>query len=339
MKRNESTLTLIVINSTSGGGAENSMMQISEELRKRAVPVAVCALNGGPDSQLKGDYILERKWKAGIIETFKTFIEFRLLVQKLRPTTIVANCELPEMYVAFAAPKFAKVICVEHTSNPWVGRRALGIVVRNILNLRKTKWVTVSSDAMSIWRGSQNPLHIANPIVIPGEETFQGDKPTELVFIGRLRPEKRPEWLISAAIKAELAIDIFGDGNQKEILKERFSDVSNLKFHGFVAKPWQYVSRDSLVVVPSEYEGDGMVVAEAILRGHAILLADNPDLRRFGLPEENYFLNEDELLSKILAWKKSDRKSSQVPDSVIKSLYTARDFNTIVKQWEYLLIE
>jgi hypothetical protein len=82
-----------------------------------------------------------------------------------------------------------------------------------------------------------------------------------------------------------------------------------------------------------------MVVAEAILRGHAILLADNPDLRRFGLSEGNYFLDEDELLTKILAWKKSGRKSFQVPDSVIKSLYTARDINTIVKQWENLLTE
>lgn len=331
--------TLFVINAISGGGAEAATMDIFTRLHEKGFPVTVCALNGAASSDQEGIYVLSRQWKAGVIKTLSNYFEFRQLIRKLHPELIVANCELPELYVAIAAPRNTDVICVEHTSNPWAGRRVLGIFIRIILNLRKTKWVTVSSDAMSIWNGSQNPLYIANPITIPAEEPFRGDRPTELVFIGRLRPEKRPEWLLSAAVKAELAVDIFGDGNQEEILKEKFSDFSNLKFHGFVAKPWEHVSCNSLVVVPSEYEGDGMVVAEAILRGHAILLADNPDLRRFGLSEGNYFLDEDELFSKILAWKKSGRKSFQIPDSVIKSLYTARDINTIVKQWENLLTE
>ncbi len=330
---------LFVINAISGGGAEIATMDIFSELQKKGLPVRVCALNGTALSKQQGTYVLSRQWKAGIIKTLGNYFAFRQLVRKLQPGIIVANCELPELYVALASPRNAKLICVEHTSNPWAGRRALGIVVRNILNLKKAKWVTVSSDSMSIWQGVGTPLFIANPISFPAEETFEGLEPTELVFIGRLRPEKRPDWLISAAIKAELRVDIFGDGNLKEILQERFSDFSNLRFHGFVSKPWRYVSRDSLVVVPSEYEGDGMVVAEAILRGHAVLLADNSDLRRFRLPDENYFFDQDELQLKLVGWKKSDRKLFHVPDPVMKSLYTARDINTIVNQWENILTE
>jgi glycosyltransferase involved in cell wall biosynthesis len=93
------------------------------------------------------------------------------------------------------------------------------------------------------------------------------------------------------------------------------------------------------VVVPSEYEGDGMVVAEAILRGYPVLLADNPDLRRFALPELNYFQNRLELEAKLKTWKESKGLEFRIPEKIVTSLHEARDIKTIVKQWEILVTE
>ena len=298
----------------------------------------MCAINGSRDIVPEHTYILHRAWKAGFLETARNYLEFVSLVRQLQPKIIVANCELPELYVAFATPRNVRIVCVEHTSRPWAGRRALGNLVRKILRLRGAYWITVTSESEAVWQGSLTPKYIANPITIETDAITTDRQDTDTVFIGRLRLEKRPEWVISSATQADLRVDIFGEGDLKEALQSTYSDQSaNIKFHGYVSNPWKNISKDSIVVVASEYEGDGMVVAEAIMRNHPVLLADNPDLRRFALPDENYFLDAEELRSKLIVWKQSGKNAFHIPGYIVKSLHKTRDINTIVEQWEVLL--
>jgi glycosyltransferase involved in cell wall biosynthesis len=334
---------LFVVISTSGGGAENSMMAITSELRKKGFDFQLCAINGDKTSldllsEKDGISILGRRWDGGISDTAKTLFDFKKLVRDLHPEVVIANCELPELFVAITPLSKSRIAIVEHTTNPWAGRKVMGMTVRTILKLRKVYWVTVSSDAKPIWFGSRKPHYIANPISVAKNSPSSNIREQSAVFIGRLRAEKRPDWLISSAVKAGLSVDIFGDGNQSEILREKYSKLySQVRFHGFVTNPWGQLGENSIVVVPSEYEGDGMVVAEAILRGYAVLLADNPDLRRFGLPDVNYFLNKAELEAKLKSWKESESQDFRIPDAITKSLYVARDMKTIVEQWEILV--
>ena len=333
---------VFVVNSTSGGGAENSMIEITRKLRKQSSSIHLCAINSHNPSELNnervGVWILDRKWKSGLVATAKVFFEFRRTVRNLRPQVIVTNCELPELYAALGSPRKTVIIAVEHTTKPWVGRKILGFAVRMILKIRNVYWVTVSSDSKPIWFGSKFPHYIANPISIEEGNSFPDKGGKNAVFIGRLRAEKRPDWLVSSAIENGISVDIFGEGNQSEMLKEKYSDIpSKVRFHGYVHNPWSYFGRNSIVVVPSEYEGDGMVIAEAILRNHSILLADNPDLRRFALPDTNYFQNKGELSTKLRAWKESTSDVFRIPEDIIKQQRKARDIDTIVKQWEVLI--
>jgi glycosyltransferase involved in cell wall biosynthesis len=337
MRNYNSTPTLFVVNAISGGGAENSIMNISTQLLEKNLPVTVCAINGSGSIPSDHIYILHRKWKAGFVETARNYLEFSRLVRQLRPKIIVANCELPELYVAFATPRKVRIVCVEHTSKPWAGRRALGILIRKILRFRGAYWISVTSEE-AVWQGSLSPKYIANPITIEKDAMANDHQETETIFIGRLRLEKRPDWVISSATQADLRVDIFGEGDLKEALQSTYSDHSaTIRFHGYVSNPWRFISKNAIVVVPSEYEGDGMVVAEAIMRNHPVLLADNPDLRRFALPNENYFLNAEELKSKLIVWKQSGKNAFHIPGSIVKSLHKTRDVNTIVEQWEVLL--
>ena len=59
------------------------------------------------------------------------------------------------------------------------------------------------------------------------------------------------------------------------------------------------LGEETLIIMPSEYEGDGLVAVEAIINGFPILLADNRDLRRFNLPSKHYFATLDDLKTKI----------------------------------------
>jgi glycosyltransferase involved in cell wall biosynthesis len=332
---------LFVVNALSGGGAEASALSVATTLSKHGSDIEVIALNeSGSDRKLNSDKIrvIHRNWNDGLFSTLSAFTAFIWQVKKMRPGIVVLHCELPELFCALIPLKRMKFIVVEHTSNPWAGRKFLGRFVRNILKLRKSVWVTVSSDAKPIWQGNRLPIHIPNPIALPDLAKSSTGQEKRATFIGRLRVEKRPDWLISSAVAAGLSVDIFGEGNLSENLQQKYSEAtSRVKFHGFATNPWHQIDNNSIVVVPSEYEGDGMVVAEAILRGYTVLLADNPDLRRFALPEVNYFINKQELETKLKSWKNSQIQEFQIPEAIKKSLRETRDIETIVKQWEILI--
>lgn len=332
---------LFVINSLEGGGAENSIRQVTSQLISDGVPVFLCALNKSEfDSKENRDNhvrVLNRKWKDGIIQTFRSLQEFQELILEIEPEIIIANCELPELFVALSSPLKSKILVVEHTSNPWDGRRLLGTVVRFILWIRSANWVTVSSNQQKVWNGSNSPQYIANPINVEDLSHFSNKNP-KVVFIGRLRPEKRPEWAIASALEAGLSIELFGDGSSRADLEARYANESeSVTFHGYVEKPWREISKDSIVVLPSVYEGDGMVAAEAIIRGQKILLADNLDLRRFNLPEENYFKTLGELTSKLMLWDKHEGDLFVIPEDVSKGMRNRRDIEIVVERWKLLL--
>jgi hypothetical protein len=89
--------------------------------------------------------------------------------------------------------------------------------------------------------------------------------------------------------------------------------------------------------VPSEYEGDGMVVAEAIIRNHPVLLADNADLRRFNLPDSNYFRNQSQLADMLRIWKEAEGKVFATPKNIVDSLICERDIHEIGNRWNAYL--
>ena len=342
MNDSKSRNILFVVNSLSGGGAENSIGQVADKLFQNYSGIHLCALNGPGvlknEHESSNTHVLKRHWKDGIIQTYRNFCDFRKVVKVLKPRIVIANCELPELFVAIGAPFSSRIIAVEHTSNPWSGRKHLGVIVRFILRIRNVHWVTVLSSQEKIWKGSTFPDHIANPISTEGKPPTKINRSRNVAFIGRLREEKRPDWAIDSALEAGLSIELFGDGDQRAILESKYKNqLSSVTFHGYVENPWYRISNNCIIVVPSEYEGDGMVVAEAIIRNLKVLLADNPDLRRFNLPEENYFKSPRDLTSKLVLWNRDGGRDFSIPSEIVQSLHTSRSIETIAKDWKSLL--
>lgn len=334
--------TLFVVNSLSGGGAENSISILTSRLKLRGWNVFLLAMNQTPSisaREMKNhEFELERHWRGGFKETLGSYKSFRNYCKSLNVHTVVANCELPELVVALSPLSVRRIIAVEHTSKPWENRRALGFIVRRILWIRGVSWVTVSASSNSIWQGASTPIFISNPVIPIKIELFGTGHKTDLVFVGRMRLEKRPEWVIKAAIENDLRLDIFGDGLLKESLQEKYLKHNlRIEFHGYVSNPWESISTPSLVVVPSEYEGDGMVVVEAILAGHEILLADNKDLRRFSLPSANYFVSQEDLGKKVSNWKARGRGTYAISLEYKEVLRQTRDIEKILDQWQRIL--
>jgi hypothetical protein len=336
-KKNETNFpVLIVSNALNGGGAEKTMFALHNRFIENHLDCHFLALNQGGEvpSDSHNVQVLSRKWKSGLKDTFSNYFDYIRIVKSINPKIIILNCELPELYGALLLLRKCKIIGVEHTSIPWRKKRLLGSIVRFILRIKKTEWASVISDQKKVWRSGTTCTYIPNPFIEDKiSKTLKPSNPS-LTFIGGLKNGKRPEWVIKASLNLKIEAHIYGNGIQRDLLETRYKDASDLiKFHGFKDKVWNYVPCNSLVVVPSEFEGDGMVVVEAILQDYPIILARNQDLLRFGLGEKHYFSDLEQLIEIIGRNYHSNFVNLKVPDDLVLKLKEERSLGNVYAQW------
>jgi glycosyltransferase involved in cell wall biosynthesis len=336
---------MIITNSFTGGGAERSANITANGLKALGLEVSLVAINSGPEDLVKinsDKYCLGRPWRGGIWTTAKALFELNTLVRRIRPDTILANCELPELMSALLFFK-TQIIVVEHTSNPWTGRLELGRVIRRLLKIRSSKFVSVSSH-LSIWPWHQMPNRvIQNPLDL---DNFQPrlrprsiSSIERLVFIGRLNDAKNPRWLIEISRSANLPCMFIGEGEMRQELETASlqSDVET-EFVGRVENPWEFLLPGDLLIVPSNFEGDGLVILEALIHGVPLIVHEIPDLLRFNFPSKNYSSSVEDFTRRINEFRYSLNELS-IEFEFSKVLTSQRDPKIIAESWKALLME
>ena len=330
----------ILTNSFSGGGAERSMNILANEFQKNGFETSVIAINSGPEDVIPREcatYCLERNWKAGFLETLKSRKELKTVLNTLNPDSIIVNCELPELLIALTSTK-SEIFVVEHASDPWRGRKFIGLIIRALLIAKRVKWVAVSSD-LKFWPGlAKFSAVIKNPIVKeylrPEKELSKSNQPPRLVFIGRLSEEKQPEMFLEICKETKIPGVIFGDGSKRAELENaiKFENI-NVELRGFTQYPWREINSNDLIIVTSKNEGDGLVVVEAIVLDIPILLLDTSDLRRFQLPEDLYKRDISDFCESINDHQKNGFDSFKIAPDLQKKLTEKRLIGTILGQW------
>jgi glycosyltransferase involved in cell wall biosynthesis len=330
----------IVTNSFSGGGAERSMNILANEFQSAGYATSLIAINSGPEDIVPRKcktYCLGRNWKAGFSETLKSRTKFKELLNVLQPDSLIINCELPELLIALISTK-SNIIVVEHASDPWRGRKILGLAVRAILIAKRVKWVAVSSD-LKFWPGlSKFSSVIKNPVVkeylFPPSAIPKAIKSPKLVFIGRLSEEKQPEMFLDICRETRIPGIIFGDGPLRSEIEDRVKTESlDVELRGFTTYPWAEVSDRDLVIVTSKNEGDGLVVAEAIILSIPILLLDTPDLQRFDLPVNSYKKDVSDFCESIDSHVENGFEVNRIDLKTQNGLSEQRLLGTIFSQW------
>jgi glycosyltransferase involved in cell wall biosynthesis len=100
--------------------------------------------------------------------------------------------------------------------------------------------------------------------------------------VGRLEPEKNFALAIDAVAVArkkghDIGLTIVGSGSQLPVLRERamrLGIVDRVEFAGWQALPLPFYSTADIVLVPSQYEGYGLVIIEALATGIPVLSTD-----------------------------------------------------------------
>jgi glycosyltransferase involved in cell wall biosynthesis len=333
---------MFVTNSLTGGGAERSMNMVCNGLFARGWNVAIVPINQGPRDQVipSCEIIpLQRKKQGGFFETALAIIHFNRLVKTWKPDVIILNCELPELLAATLFRR-VKFVVLQHTSKPWAGRKVLGRLIRKILSHRKTSWVAVSSH-LTIWPKSETPERILlNPVLERKKRprSYKTNELERLVFVGRLSNEKRPEIILEVSKETNIPILLIGEGSMSESLKvSSRMDGIIAEFAGQIRDPWTRIQEGDLLIIPSAFEGDGLVVIEALMNEVPFLLADIPDFRRFDFPKLNYCSSVQEYKSVIDIYR-IDLNKLLIPREISKQLIEGRSLAKVVDSWERFLL-
>jgi glycosyltransferase involved in cell wall biosynthesis len=331
---------LFVTSATSGGGAEKSINSVADELASRGWDVVLAPLSGNIGE------LQNKKFQIGdthsscnsrALGIFISIVKMNFLVKKWKPDSIVLNCEVPELVGAFLFTK-SKLIVVQHTSIPWKKHRMLGWIVRKLIRFRKATWCGVS-DHFQIW-----PFGITVFSVLPNPlevelMTKPSPIPTHLIrllYVGRLSEEKNPKTAVEVAAMLNVELEIVGTGSLLTSLKTIAQELGvRVNFHGYLDNPWTVYKPGDLLIVPSKFEGDGLVILEALKHGIPMIIAGISDFRRFEFPEINYAESTQDYSKKIRD-SRNNLQVFQISEGLVKKILHPRDLSRVVIEWESL---
>lgn len=110
------------------------------------------------------------------------------------------------------------------------------------------------------------------------------DQPAKIGFIGRLDPVKRIDDLVAAIslLGSEYQLAIYGAGSQRPAIERQIAQLGlagRVCLCGVVARPQEALNQIGLLVLPSEAEGFGLVLIEAMAAGVPVVATDAPGIR------------------------------------------------------------
>jgi phosphatidylinositol alpha-mannosyltransferase len=108
-------------------------------------------------------------------------------------------------------------------------------------------------------------------------------RPYPIGFIGRLDPVKRIPDLISAVaeLTEPVILNIFGEGPERGRIESLVRQVGagRVKMRGAVSQPQQALAELGALILPSEAEGFGLVLIEAMAASVPVVATDVPGIR------------------------------------------------------------
>ena len=155
-----------------------------------------------------------------------------------------------------------------------VSRLSLAFCIRNSHRfiLLSPSFIPVAQKFSRV-KSAEKFLSIPNPISIPlPDEDISREK--EIIYVGRIEyNQKRTDRVIDIWKELESKypdwkLTIVGDGEDREDLQKRIDGygLKRVEITGFV-DPIPYYKRASILLLTSEYEGFGLVIAEAMSHG------------------------------------------------------------------------
>lgn len=240
--------------------------------------------------------------KATIGETWKRIKSLRHYIKSQKPDLVIGF-----MHSMFVPASFAligtgfPIIASEHIVPQHYNSRRLEFFLF-IFSSFFVKRVTVLSETIKRLYPfilQMKMVAITNPVVWP-EETVVSEKQKKIILnIGRLSPQKNQKLLIEAFYHIsqkckDWRLRIVGDGALRNMLEDLVSNYGlekSVEFVGEVSDVSKEYREASIFVMSSDYESFGLVAAEAMSYGIAVVGRDTcPGINELIVHKENGLL-------------------------------------------------
>jgi 2-deoxystreptamine N-acetyl-D-glucosaminyltransferase/2-deoxystreptamine glucosyltransferase len=138
-----------------------------------------------------------------------------------------------------------------------------------------------------------NPVDVSRLSgIVP--QSFE-QRPLPIGFIGRLDPIKRLPDLLEATklLGDRVHLDVFGAGEQEALIRRRIEELAitaRVTMHGAVPSAGHALPQMAVLVLPSQAEGFGIVLVEAMAAGVPVVATNVPGIRDVVTHEETGLL-------------------------------------------------
>lgn len=265
---------LHVLNTNSFSGAENVAITIINRMPN--VESIYLSLNGPISEVLKKNNIKYYPVDELSIGNLKKAI------RKLKPNIIHAHDYTASILCALCFPKI-KIISHIHNNSPWIKSYGIYSCAYLFSSFFYKKILTVSDSIEKEYvfgKLIKNKIEcIGNPIdverIYQKSEEYTIDKQYDLIFLGRLTAQKNPKLLLDIfkyliSIRPNISIAVVGAGEKFEIFKEKVLKNNlkkNIELYGFIENPYPILKSSKIMILPSKWEGYGLVAVESLSLG------------------------------------------------------------------------
>lgn len=203
-------------------------------------------------------------------------------------TNFLKSAELPDVIIATHAP-ILSYICrtaiarfkPETPVVSWLHGPPAYFGGGNFLKYSDAHFAISSSIGRTIKDiAEEQPIYLVNnPVDINQNEIIRPNA-LKIIFIGRLNnKEKRLDLLLRAleGVEDKWSLTCIGDGPDKNKLHELADELhinKRIRWLGWKEAPWDEIDEASVLVLPSDIEGFGLVLVEALSRGVAVISTD-----------------------------------------------------------------
>ncbi len=294
-KSADKLVTHILPTLESGGGAERLVMQLSERLPEHGFESHIIAIvrGGSMESLLReqniGYTVLERQ---GIFGRLTNIFRLKNFLQDLNPDIVHTHLSASNFFGRLSAHMAGckHVITTMHNVRMYHGRA--GEFIMRVMKNFSALYIAISND-VAVYLERELKIPPDKITIIPnGVETAKITKRQsrpfydvpKILFIGRLEPQKNPDIFLEALaqIRRPYECHIYGQGSMEHELKRMADELGILPrifWHGVASDVYDVYANHDLFVMPSAWEGFGLVAIEAAVSGIPMIVSDLPVMR------------------------------------------------------------
>ena len=283
---------LLLITDLEIGGTPTVVRELATRLKAPNTHVEVASLKDlGPNGALLAsrDVPVTALHAGGVLTLPAVVHRLRRLVRSRDIDTVLSFLVHANVVASFAVPRNIRLLQSIQTTQPrpawhwrvqrWAARRAERVIVPSTSvvdaavqrsHVPREKFVVIPN-AVDPADFTRSTVPLSPPEHYP------------IGFIGRLDPVKRVTDLVEAVcpIGRHVTLDIFGDGPDRENIERRIegAGADTVTLRGIIRRPQEVLPGMGLLVLPSEAEGFGLVLIEAMAAGVPVVATDAPGIR------------------------------------------------------------